>query len=62
MKLQEVGWMCLEWINLAQNRDGWSVLVNVVIKLWVPYTAGNFLTGWKTVSSEEGLCYMELVS
>jgi hypothetical protein len=45
MKLQEVGWVCLEWIDLAQNRDEWRALVDAVIKLWVPYNKGIFLTG-----------------
>jgi hypothetical protein len=29
------------WIDLAQDRDKWMVLVNLVMKLWVPYTVGN---------------------
>ena len=35
----------MEWIDLAQNRDRWQVLVNMVMNLWVPQNAGNFLTG-----------------
>jgi len=34
MDLQEVG--CADWIELAQNRDGWWALVNVVMNLQVP--------------------------
>jgi hypothetical protein len=26
----------MDWIDLAQKRDGWQVFVNVVINLWVP--------------------------
>ena len=26
----------IEWIDLAQNREGWRALVNVVMKLRVP--------------------------
>jgi len=26
----------MDWIELAQDRDTWSVPVNVVMNLWVP--------------------------
>jgi hypothetical protein len=35
MDLREVGWGGMDWINLAQHRDRWQVLVNAVTKLWV---------------------------
>jgi hypothetical protein len=34
--LQKVGCRGTYWIQLAQNRDRWRQLVNVVINLWVP--------------------------
>ena len=43
--LQEVGCGSVDWIGLAQNRDRWQALVNVILKLWVPYNVKNFLTG-----------------
>jgi len=33
--LQEVGCRVMDWTNLAQDRDRWRALVNVVMK-WVP--------------------------
>jgi hypothetical protein len=26
----------VDWIGLAQDRDGWRKLVNAVMNLWVP--------------------------
>jgi hypothetical protein len=34
--LQEVGCVRKEWIILAQDRDRWRALVNVVINIWAP--------------------------
>jgi hypothetical protein len=35
MDLQEVGGVNMDWINVAQDRDRWRALVNVVMNLWV---------------------------
>jgi len=42
--LQEVGWEGMDWIDLAQDRDRWRALVNVVINLSITKNTGNFLT------------------
>jgi hypothetical protein len=44
MDLQEVGCECMDWIDLAEDRDRWRTLVNVVMNLQVTYNAENFLT------------------
>jgi hypothetical protein len=31
MDLREIGWKSLEWIQLAQDRDWWQALVNMVM-------------------------------
>jgi hypothetical protein len=50
----------VDWIHLAQNRDPWWLLVNIVINLWVPQKVGYFLT--KQLLASKGLCSMELLS
>jgi hypothetical protein len=36
MDLREIGWGGMDWIDLAQDRDQWRVLVNTVMNLRVP--------------------------
>jgi hypothetical protein len=49
MDLREIGWDGVDWIELAQERDQWSSLVNTVfLKI-----AGNFVNGC-TIGSFSG--------
>jgi hypothetical protein len=36
MDLTEIGWGGMDWIDLAQDRGQWRVLVNTVMNLRVP--------------------------
>jgi hypothetical protein len=36
MDLREIGWGGMGWIDLAQDKDQWRALVNMVMNLWVP--------------------------
>jgi hypothetical protein len=35
MVLRKIGWGSMDWIDLAQDRDQWRVLVNTVMNLRV---------------------------
>jgi hypothetical protein len=36
MVLREIGWGGMDWIYLAQDRNQWRTVVNMVMNLWVP--------------------------
>jgi hypothetical protein len=36
MDLRDIGWGCMDWIDLAQDRDQWKALVNMIMNLQVP--------------------------
>jgi hypothetical protein len=36
MDLREIGWGGIGWIDLAEDRDQWRALVNMVMDLRVP--------------------------
>jgi hypothetical protein len=49
MDLREIVKEVMDWINLAQDGDRWSALVNTVMNLRLPLNAGklfcNFIIG-----------------
>jgi hypothetical protein len=42
--LREIGWDGMDWIDLAQDRDQWRVLVSTVMNLRVLCNVGKFLS------------------
>jgi hypothetical protein len=48
--------------DLAQDRDWWSVLVNIVINISVPYNVGKFLSSSITDDFSARFRSMKLVS
>ena len=39
----------MEWLQLAQNRHEWRILMNTVMNLQISYNVGNLLTDWGVV-------------
>jgi hypothetical protein len=35
MDLREVGWGCIDWIDLAQDSDRWQALTSAVVNIQV---------------------------
>jgi len=50
LDLQEVGCEVMDWLDLAEDRDRWRALVNVVMNHKVPQNAGNFFTSSELIS------------
>jgi hypothetical protein len=50
---KEIGWGGMDWIHVAQDRDQWRALLNMVMDLRVPQN-GNFLSSCVTVSQGLG--------
>ena len=46
---KEIGWLGLDWIRRAQDRDKCQVAVNTVIRLWVPSNAPTSPTSATTL-------------
>jgi len=44
MDLWEIGFEGVAWMHLAQGRDKWQALVNMVMNLQVSQKGGNFCT------------------
>jgi len=40
--LKIIGWEGMDWAQVAQDRDKWQILENMVRDLWVPSNAVNF--------------------
>jgi len=44
MNLEEARWGGMDWIDLAQDRDGCQALFSAIVNFRFPQNAGNFLT------------------
>jgi hypothetical protein len=53
MDVREVGGGRGNWMELAQDRDGWRAFVSTVKKLRVPQNVGNFLVSCEDWSASQ---------
>jgi hypothetical protein len=51
MDLREIGWDGVDWMDMAQDSDQWTALVNTVLNLRDPLNAGKFLSSCTIVGS-----------
>jgi hypothetical protein len=62
MDLGEIGWDGMVWINLAQDRDYWRVLVNAVMNPRVHKMLGSTRVPAQLVASRVVLSSIKLIS
>ena len=60
--IKEIEWEGMDWINLAQDRDKWQAVVNVVMKLQVHIRLGISWLAKQLLASPEGPCSILSVS
>jgi hypothetical protein len=61
MDLGEIGWWCMDWIDLVQDWD-WRTLVNTVVNIGVPKKVwGSSCLATQLVVSQERLSFMNVV-
>jgi hypothetical protein len=60
MDLREIGWIVMDWIDLAQDRDQWRALLNTIMNLQIHEILGSSWATERLAASQEGLRSMEL--
>jgi hypothetical protein len=48
MHFLDMRWSDMEWIDLAQDTDYWSALINTVMNVHVPQNAGQLVSRRET--------------
>jgi len=61
MDFEEIEWEGVVQLNLAQGRDQWQVLLNIVMNLQGSIKGKEFIDKENDLVSEEGLCIPHLI-
>jgi len=50
LSLKQIQCEGVDRIHLALDSIQYQAVMNMIINLWVPQKAGDFFTGWETIS------------
>jgi hypothetical protein len=53
MDLRAIGLKCVEWIHLAQDKDQWWAIMNMVTDFQLPIRGGEFFDLLIDLTSQE---------
>jgi hypothetical protein len=42
----------MDWVNLAQDRDQWRVLMNTIMNLWIAWEICEYLSYWQLLKKD----------
>jgi hypothetical protein len=60
MDLTDIESEGVDWINLAQDRNKWRAVLNIVMNFLLPYSL-EVLDQLRNLASQEGVCSMDLM-
>jgi len=61
MCVKVIGWEIMDWVNMAEDRDKWQAVVNLVMYFQIPLVWGVFGLAEGLFASQEGLSIVRSV-